>query len=133
MAFDGSEGSIMSEVIFRQTRMTRNTSIIMAVLLPPGFFTYIAALELITGGTWEDVIELFSQPFTIVIFIPFLIFAGVLTYWALFAWKDQLVLTDTHVERKGLHHFRIYRGPVLYEDVVRVKRGLFGKVVIERE
>lgn len=104
----------------------------MAIILPVVMIFIFTTIPLLAGGTVQDIIDLFAEPFGWIMVVIFLLIGVVLGYWVLFAWKDRLVISDAHVERRGLSHFRIYRGPVRYDDVVRVRRGAYGTIVIER-
>ena len=120
------------ECVFRQTRRTRMTWLLMAIILPVALVVIFITIPLLNGGTVQDIVDLITEPFGWIVVAIFLLIGVVLGYWVLFAWKDRLVISETHIERRGLHHFRIYRGPVRYEDVVRVRRGIYGTIVIER-
>ena len=120
------------EYVFRQTRETRRIRLLNTIILFVAMIIILISIPLLAGGTVQDIVDLIAEPFGWIVVAIFLLFGVVLGYWVLFAWKDRLVISETHIERRGLHHIRIYRGPVRYEDVVRVRRGVYGTIVIER-
>ncbi|MFV2044497.1 MAG: hypothetical protein ACC700_14845 [Anaerolineales bacterium] len=118
--------------IYRQTLKARMTAIIAAIAVPVILLLSVLGGALIFGPPVGELGAYIDWLFIGLIVLMPLVAGVFVVYWAVFAWKDRIVTSDIQIERTGLHHFRIYRGPINFDDVVRVARGNFGLLRIEQ-
>jgi hypothetical protein len=64
-------------------------------------------------------------------FAPVALAPVLFAYIGLTNLTDRLVFTDTQFERRGLRNPAIYRGPVAYPDITRVRVGGYGLLILE--
>ena len=119
-------------IVFRQTARYRRAPVLVAVFFPSLLLAALITMPLLAGESLSDLAYWLDWPLGLIMLLMPLVFGAAIGYWALFAWKDRLVLTESHFERQGLHHFRIYRGPVRFDEIVSVRLGAPGVIVIEK-
>jgi hypothetical protein len=104
----------------------------IAIAAPVLILGYWAILELISGGTWQDVVALITFPFSLAVLGLFWLLGAPFVYWVYFKRKIVLIFRENTFERTGFRAFKIYQGPVNYEDVDYVRRGIRRQLVIEQ-
>jgi hypothetical protein len=119
------------EIVLRIKRNQRVGVLIFAIIFPIAligmFFLFVPSSTTIA----EYIREIFSIGFGWYLVSATLFLTGLMTYSALQTWHDRLVFTDSQLERRGIPHPRIYKGPTPYEDIVRVRRGSIGVLVLD--
>jgi len=119
------------EIIFRIRRNQRIGVLIFAITAP--IVIIGMTLFFIPSSTTiaEYIGEIFSTGFGWYLLLFTILLVGWFIYSALQTCNDQLVFTDTTFERRGIPHPRIYNGPTLFEDIVSIRRGNMGVLIIE--
>ena len=104
----------------------------MAVGIPVILTVVFLASALILGPPIGRYWESFDWIFVILLVLMPILFGLSGGYMAVFSSKDRIVISDTQIERTGLRNFMIYRGPVLFENLIKVARGSLSVVRIEQ-
>ena len=121
------------ELVFPQSRRQQRVSLLLALIAPGLLVAMLVTMPLLMGVSLDDLADIMDWPLGVFFLAMPLMLGAATGYWALFARKDRLVISEDQIERRGLRHFRIYRGPVRFADVAKVRRGARGVVVIEMQ
>ncbi len=118
--------------VYRQTKRARTTAIVMAIAIPLILTSVALASILASGGSLDDLPLIIAPPIGLLLVTAVAMFALSLGYLALLAWNDRIVISENRILRTGLPHPGVFRGPVMYSDITRVRRGGYGVIRIER-
>ena len=102
----------------------------IAILGPVAALGIFFAPLLLSGVGVDEVLGLLGEGLTWAFILPALL-PLLLGYIALVNQSERLVFGDSHLERRGLPHPSIRRGPVPYSEIHQVRAGGFGLLIVE--